>query len=68
MTGHTASRLRVDLEDFRGETRYAEYEDFNVLDESQEFKLIIGKVYCLLGKHLIGRVYCLLIKLIIYSY
>ena len=36
------SRLRVDLEDFNGETAYAEYDLFAVGDEESKYKLSIG--------------------------
>jgi len=36
------SRLRVDLEDFDGETAYAEYDLFAVGDEESKYKLSIG--------------------------
>ena len=36
------SRLRVDLEDFDGETAYAEYDLFAVGDEGSKYKLSIG--------------------------
>ena len=43
MSGNKVSRLRVDLTDFSGNTRYAEYEDFSVSDENEDFKLHIGR-------------------------
>ena len=36
------SRLRVDLEDFSGNTVYAEYSSFGVADEGEKYKLILG--------------------------
>ena len=36
------SILRVDLEDFEGETRYAEYNLFGVTSEKDKYKLILG--------------------------
>lgn len=36
------SRLRVDLEDFDGETAYAEYDLFAVGDKGSKYKLSIG--------------------------
>ena len=34
--------LRVDLEDFDGDTRYAEYTTFKVADEADNYRLLIG--------------------------
>ena len=34
--------LRVDLEDFEGNTTYAEYDMFGVLSENDKYKLIVG--------------------------
>ena len=34
--------LRVDLEDFEGDIRYAEYTTFNVSDESEKYRLSVG--------------------------
>ena len=34
--------LRVDLSDFEGEKRYANYSTFRVLDSSRKYRLIIG--------------------------
>ncbi|XP_058972979.2 microfibril-associated glycoprotein 4-like isoform X1 [Pocillopora verrucosa] len=36
------SMLRVDLEDFQGETRYAEYNLFGVTSEKDKYRLILG--------------------------
>ena len=36
------SMLRVDLEDFEGETRYAEYNLFGVTSEKDKYRLILG--------------------------
>ena len=35
-------RLRVDLEDFEGNTSYAEYDMFGVMSENDKYKLILG--------------------------
>ena len=43
LTGNKVSRLHIDLEDFSGNTRYAEYINFKVFPESDDFKLGIGK-------------------------
>ena len=34
--------LRVDLEDFEGNIKYAEYTDFGVADEADKYRLLIG--------------------------
>ena len=34
--------LRIDLEDFDGNTRYAEYTTFDVADEGDKYRLLIG--------------------------
>ena len=34
--------LRVDLEDFDGSIRYAEYTTFNVADKGDKYRLLIG--------------------------
>ncbi|CAH3132797.1 unnamed protein product [Pocillopora meandrina] len=34
--------LRVDLEDFEGNTAYAEYKIFGVMSEKDKYKLILG--------------------------
>ena len=36
------SRLRVDLEDFNGNTAYAEYSLFGVADEGSKYSLTLG--------------------------
>ena len=38
----TDSMLRVDLEDFEGNTRYAEYNMFGVMSENDKYRLILG--------------------------
>ena len=35
-------KLRVDLEDFEGEKKYASYSTFNVGDEDEKYKLAVG--------------------------
>ena len=34
--------LRIEMEDFEGEKRYAEYSPFQILNECEQYKLIIG--------------------------
>lgn len=34
--------MRVDLEDFEGNVRYAEYTTFKVADEGDKYRLLIG--------------------------
>ncbi|KAK3732621.1 hypothetical protein QZH41_008257, partial [Actinostola sp. cb2023] len=43
LTSRGSYRLRVDLEDFEGNTRYAEYDSFNVADEADNYRLTIGQ-------------------------
>ena len=42
LTADNSSMLRVDLEDFEGNTRYAEYSMFGVMSENDKYKLILG--------------------------
>ena len=42
LTATTDVMLRVDLEDFDGNVTYAEYKAFNVADEGDEYRLLIG--------------------------
>ena len=39
LTSNTRQRLRVDLADFEGNTRYAEYDNFTVLSAPEKFTL-----------------------------
>ncbi|KAK3740415.1 hypothetical protein QZH41_009480 [Actinostola sp. cb2023] len=43
LTSQGSYRLRVDLEDFEGNTRYAEYDSFYVADEADNYRLTVGK-------------------------
>ena len=42
LTSDDNQTLRVDLEDFEGNTAYAEYEKFHVKSENDKYKLILG--------------------------
>ena len=42
ITLHGRFDLRVDLQDFDGERRYAKYDKFEIKDEDEKFKLILG--------------------------
>ena len=42
LTSQKTYKLRVDLADFEGETRYAEYDQFLVADEDLDYQLILG--------------------------
>ena len=42
LTSDNNSMLRVVLEDFEGDTRYAEYSMFGVTSENYKYKLILG--------------------------
>ena len=41
LTSDDNSMLRVDLEDFEGNTAYAEYNKFGVMNENSKYKLIV---------------------------
>ena len=42
MTAATPHRLRVDMEDFEFNTRYAEYSSFKIENEAAKYKLSVG--------------------------
>ena len=42
LTSQGPVRLRVDMEDFEGATRYAEYSTFTVASEAEKYRLTIG--------------------------
>ena len=42
LTAKERSKLRVDLEDFSGKTRFAEYSSFGVFDEGSKYRLSLG--------------------------
>ncbi|XP_022097502.1 ficolin-2-like [Acanthaster planci] len=42
LTAQGAYRLRVDLEDFEGNTAYAKYDTFRVADGSDDYRLTVG--------------------------
>ncbi|XP_001636337.2 ficolin-2 [Nematostella vectensis] len=45
MTSQRRYRVRFDLEDFEGNTRYAEYDDFRVGDEAAKYQLVSVGTY-----------------------
>ena len=42
LTSNNNNTLRVDLEDFEGNTAYAEFKKFGVMSENDKYKLILG--------------------------
>ena len=42
LTSNDSNMLRVDLEDFEGSTRFAEYDTFRVMSEKDKYKLNLG--------------------------
>ena len=42
LTSDDNNMLRVDLEDFEGNTRYAEYSKFGVMSENDMYKMTLG--------------------------
>ena len=42
LTHQTRNRLRVELEDWEGNTAYAEYDNFAVASEASKYKLSLG--------------------------
>ena len=42
LTSNNSNMLRVDLDDFEGNTRYAEYNSFDVMNRKDKFKLTLG--------------------------
>ena len=42
LTNSDTFKLRVDLKDWQGSTRYAEYASFAILDEASKHKLSLG--------------------------
>ena len=42
LTSDNNIMLRVDLEDFEGDTAYAEYNKFGVMSENDKYKLLLG--------------------------
>ena len=44
LTSDDNNMLRVDLEDFEGNTVYAEYNTFGVMSENDKYKLILDKL------------------------
>ena len=54
LTSDGNQRLRVDLEDFEGNTAYAEYDMFGVMGEKHKYRLILGSY----SGHLISINFC----------
>ena len=42
MTSQGSNKLRIDIEDFSGDSRYAVYNLFKVGDEASQYKLDLG--------------------------
>ena len=42
LTSNDSNMLRVDLEDFEGNTRFAKYDMFRVMSENDKYKLSLG--------------------------
>ena len=55
LTTATQNKLRIDMEDTSGNTKYAEYDLFAVTSEMQKYKLSLGKYA---GKHRCCFVVC----------
>ena len=52
LTSGTRQRLRVDLGDFENNTRYAEYDDFDVDSAAAKYKLVsVGAYNGTAGQH-----------------
>ena len=51
ITALGSRRLRVELEDWSGESRWAEYGDFTVTDEIDNYRLGIGAYTGTAGKY-----------------
>ena len=53
LTSQKTYKLRVDLADFEGESRYAEYDQFLVADEDLDYQLILGEYQGTAGVYMI---------------
>ncbi|KAL9983038.1 hypothetical protein ACROYT_G005162 [Oculina patagonica] len=42
LTNSDTNKLRVDLDDWEGETKYAEYDSFSISDEASKYELSLG--------------------------
>ena len=58
LTNQTNNTLRVELEDFEGNTAYAEYDTFAVADEADRYRLSVGGY----TGNLISQSYSLLVE------
>ena len=61
LTSDDNSMLRVDLEDFEGNTAYAEYNMFSVMNENDKYKLNLGsysgiKFFCCFASRCVSTV------------
>ena len=50
LTSQRAYELRIDLEDWEGNTRYAVYDNFSVADESDNYRLSFGSYHGTAGE------------------
>lgn len=67
LTTRTKHELRVDVQKFSGEKKYAKYSSFSVASEADKYKLTVGgysgtagnrmSTYCFLGKIAIIYIY-----------
>ena len=51
LTNQTNNKLQVELEDFQGNTVYAEYDTFAVADEADNYTLTVAGYICTTGNH-----------------
>ena len=52
LTSNESYKLRVDLEDFAGNTYYAEYDLFKIASEGEKYELSVGSYSGLIAHHL----------------
>ena len=51
LTSNESYKLRVDLEDFAGNTSYAEYDLFKIASEGEKYELSVGSYSGLISHH-----------------